>query len=131
MIGSEQLLKKSGRQGKWTNLIKLDSAGVLRIKDISGVYRLSYFSPVNQKYYVYYVGQATDLNDRLGDHLPDNEEDRCCQRYLDKYDCFFRAAAVSRQDNRDGIEATLFDHFEPNCSERKPDVDPINININN
>jgi len=116
---------------KWTGLIKLDSDGVSRIKNLAGVYRLSYFDPKDQKYYVYYVGQAMDLNDRLSDHLPGSEEDRCCQQFLNKYNCFFRAAAVSKQEDRDGIEATLFNHFNPICSERKPDVQPIDVNINN
>lgn len=115
---------------KWTELIKLNSDGVSGIKNVSGVYRLSYFNTKDQRYFVYYVGQAIDLNNRLGDHLPGDEEDNCCQKFLNKYSCFFRAAAVSRQEDRDGIEATLFDYFDPDCSERTPDVQPIDVNIN-
>jgi len=116
---------------EWTDLTRLDSDGVSGINDVSGVYRLSYLDPKDKKYWVYYVGQAKDLNNRLSDHLIDNEEDLCCQKYLNKYKCFFRAATVSRQEDRDGIEVTLFDHFnKPDCSERKPDVKPIDVNIN-
>jgi excinuclease UvrABC nuclease subunit len=113
----------------WTERITLTQSGVKRIKAIAGVYRLIYYNRTTEKYYVYYVGQADDLNDRLWQHLPGNEENTCCQRHLNNYTCYFRAAAASRQADRDGAEVALYNHFEPSCVERIPDVEPIDINF--
>jgi len=114
---------------KWTERFLLTESGVDRIKAIAGVYRLIYYDRNRGKYYVYYVGQADDLNDRLAQHLSGEEMNKCCQRHLDNYTCYFRAAAVSQQSDRDGAEVALYNHFEPSCVERIPDVDPIDINF--
>ena len=113
----------------WTERIPLTESGVSRIKAIAGVYRLIYYNAQKEKYFVYYVGQAEDLNERLGQHLPDTEASACCLGYLRGYTCYLRAAAVSRQADRDGAEVALYNHFEPPCVERIPDVDSIEINF--
>ncbi len=115
-------------QLKWTERIPLTKTGVDKINSIAGVYRLIY-KESDDKYYVYYVGQTDDLNDRLSQHLSDNEENECCQKHLDKYTCYFRAAAISTQANRDGAEVALYNQYKPTCVERVPDVDPIEINF--
>lgn len=114
---------------KWTELIELNSSGVARIKEVSGIYRLIYFDPERQNYYVYYIGQTDNLNDRLSQHLHGKEKDSCCSGYLDKYSCFVRVAAVSTQSDRDGAEVSLYQHFNPICVERVPDVSPLVINF--
>lgn len=116
-------------QLKWTERISLTQSGVDRIKAIAGVYRLINYSRADDKYYVYYVGQADDLNNRLSQHLSGNETNECCQKYLDNYTCYFRAAAISGQADRDGAEVALYNKFEPTCVERIPDVKPIEINF--
>ncbi len=102
---------------------------VNRIKAIAGVYRLINYSRADDKYYVYYVGQADDLNNRLSQHLSGNETNKCCQKYLDNYTCYFRAAAISRQADRDRAEVALYNKFEPTCVERIQDVKPLEINF--
>jgi excinuclease UvrABC nuclease subunit len=67
-------------QLKWTERISLTQSGVNRIKAIAGVYRLINYSRADDKYYVYYVGQADDLNNRLSQHLPGNETNECCKK---------------------------------------------------
>ena len=116
-------------QLKWTERISLTQSRVNRIKAIAGVYRLINYSRADDKYYVYYVGQADDLNNRLSQHLSSNETNKCCQKYLDNYICYFRAAVTSRQADRDGAEVALYNKFEPTCVERIPDVKPIKINF--
>lgn len=113
----------------WTGLIELNSAGINRVSKISGVYRLSFLNNSNE-YIVHYVGQASNLRERLGQHIPANETNSCCSTKLRQHRCFFRAAAVSSQKNRDGVEATLYNHFNPTCVERIPDTQPLNINFN-
>ncbi|MFH1656944.1 MAG: hypothetical protein ABH919_00535 [bacterium] len=113
----------------WTERISLTQSGVDRIKAIAGVYRLIYYDRSKDKYYIYYVGQAEDLNDRLTQHLSGNETNECCQEHLNNYTCYFRAAAVSRQADRDGAEVALYNYYKPSCVDRIPDVDPIDINF--
>lgn len=113
----------------WTERIVLIQSGVDRIKAVAGIYRLIYHNRDKDTYYVHYVGQAENLNDRLTQHLSGNETNKCCQRHLDNYTCYFRAAAISRQADRDGAEVALYNKFKPTCVERIPDVDPIDINF--
>ena len=113
----------------WTERIRLNQSGISRIKEVSGIYRLIYYSAEKDKYYVYYVGQAENLNKRLVEHLPDTETNNCCKGYLKNYTCYFRVAGVSNQINRDGAEVALYNHFEPTCVDRIPDADPIDINF--
>lgn len=116
-------------QLNWTERIPLAQSGVNRIKAISGVYRLINYNRTDNKYYVYYVGQADNLNSRIIQHLSGNETNKSCQKYLDNYTCYFRAAAISGQANRDGAEVSLYNKFKPTCVERVPDVKPIEINF--
>jgi excinuclease UvrABC nuclease subunit len=112
----------------WTDKIDLKAEGVLNIKEIAGVYRLGYYDPKLNEYHVYYIGQASNLKDRLSCHIPENEENSCCKKYLNNYKCYFKAAAVSTQSDRDACERALYDHFKPPCVEKVPDVEPAEIN---
>lgn len=113
----------------WTERITLTQAGVDRIKAVAGVYCIIYYDQSKNTYYVHYVGQAEDLNDRLSQHLPGNETSKCCQRYLDNYACYFRAVAVLQQADRNGAEVALYSKFKPSCVERIPNVELIDINF--
>lgn len=114
---------------KWTDRIPLDVNGVARIKKVAGIYKLLHYDSDKKKYYVHYVGQAKDLNDRLTEHLSVNEVNKCCIKHLNAYNCYFRAAAVSTQVDRDGAEVALYNEYKPSCVERIPDVKPIEINF--
>jgi len=116
-------------QLKWTKLTPLSESGVSGINKVAGVYRLSYYDSNEKAYYVYYVGQAADLNARLNQHRAGNEQNSCCARYLKSYNCFFRAAAISGQADRDGAEVALYNKYTPSCVEKTPDVKPIQINF--
>lgn len=116
-------------QLKWTERIPLTQSGINRIKAIAGVYRLINHNQADDRYCVYYVGQADDLKNRLAQHLSGHEVNNYCQKYLDNYVCYFRAAAISGQADRDGAEVALYNKFEPSCVERIPNVKPIEINF--
>ena len=114
---------------KWTQRISLDEDSVGTINSVAGVYKLMHYDSSKKKYYVHYVGQASDLKDRISKHLPDAETNKCCKKHLDEYDCYFRAAAVSKQEDRDGAEVALYNEYKPSCVEKVPDVEPIEINF--
>ena len=114
---------------KWTGRTPLTKVNVDNLRNLAGVYRLIYYDATKEKYIVYYVGQAKDLNKRLSEHLLGNEKKKCCEGYLNKYDCYFRATAISKESDRDGAEVALYNRFEPPCVDKIPDVDPIEINF--
>jgi predicted GIY-YIG superfamily endonuclease len=114
---------------KWTDRKKLDQDGVDAINKVAGVYRLMYYDTTKKEYYIYYVGQASDLNKRLSEHLSDTEKNACCKKRLKDYDCYFRAAAISKQSDRDGAEVALYNEYKPSCVEKVPDVESIEINF--
>jgi len=112
----------------WTEKIDLTTSGVSTIREVAGVYRLGYYTPATNEYKVYYVGQAANLKTRLTNHLPGNEENSCCIKHLTNYKCYFKAAGVSTQSDRDACERALYDRFNPPCVEKVPDVEPAEIN---
>lgn len=117
-------------QLEWTGLISLTETGISKITEVAGVYRLSYLNQEDNTCYVYYVGQAENLNSRLTQHLLGNDTNPCCNKYLENYRCYFRAAALSTQPERDGAEVALYEHFgHPICVEKVPTVEPFDINF--
>ncbi len=116
-------------QVKWTELIPLDEDGINRIREVSGVYRISHYDQDNKSYYIHYVGQAENLKERLNQHLYGNETNSGCNKFLKSHDCYFRACIVSTQSNRNGAEVALYEKYSPECVERIPDVEAININF--
>jgi excinuclease UvrABC nuclease subunit len=82
--------------------------------DRSGVYRLIYRTGDN--YYVFYIGQAASLKDRLLEHLSTNEPNLCIKKHLKDYTCFFRYLEVSTQDERDKVEKEEIARWSPDCN---------------
>lgn len=113
----------------WTDRTILEKQEIDKLENKPGIYRLIYFSPTRNNYYVYYVGQANDLKKRMYEHLLGNELNECCVKYLRSYTCYFRLARIDKQSERDGAEVFMFEHFKPECVEKVPDVDPIDINL--
>jgi len=93
----------------------------------AGVYRLS--CQTGEKRPVFYVGQADNLDERLRDHLSDEEPNDCIRLKLKNYTCYFRFAKVSKQEDRDCAERALYDHYEPECNKVAPPGEPCDINF--
>jgi len=103
----------------WSDLVELTPDTVQKIVESKpGVYRMS--SKRNDgKYYVFYVGQATDVRARLLQHLGDNEENECIRSERVK-DCVFRFTYVDSQRERDSVESQTIQEYNPNCNTKKP-----------
>lgn len=83
-----------------------------------------------KKWSCYYVGQASNLQSRLLDHLSDSEENKCIKDNVSKYTSGFEFTPVANADERDGIELFLYDHYSPECNEiSPPKVEPIEVNL--
>ena len=79
----------------------------------AGVYMLMYDST---KYYVFYVGQANNLERRLLEHLYDSEPDLCIKRHLREHTCYCMWLEVSSQSERDKLEQALISKYKPSCN---------------
>jgi hypothetical protein len=113
----------------WTNRIKLNTTGVSSTREIPGVYRLIYLNPKDNNYYVFHVGQAENLKASLAQHLPWREQNPHLAYYLKNFRCFFRAATVEHQVERDMTEVALYKYFLPQCMRLMPALQPMQINF--
>src|SRR3990167_7036658 len=66
---------------------------------------------------VFYVGQASDLRERLYAHLQSTEPNSCIREYVGKYICHFKFAFLYRQEDRDAAERALYFHYRPACND--------------
>lgn len=95
-------------------------AGTVRrvVPNNPGVYRLNYKAR-DGKYYVFYVGQSEDLEERLLAHLLPSESNACIREMVRTATCAFQYVVVTSKQDRDRIEATEIARFNPRCNERK------------
>ncbi len=98
------------------------------LSGIGGVYRLSYKSS-DGNYYVFYVGQAEDIKERLIQHLSANEMNECIKNYLKTEDCFFRYAKITRQSLRDATERKAYREYGPKCNYQEPSGE-LDVDVN-
>ena len=73
-----------------------------------------------------YVGQTTDLQGRLLDHLSNSETNTCLKKQK-KYHLEFRFCYVSDQKDRDDVEHTLYKKYTHECNDQEPPGSVISI----
>lgn len=114
----------------WTRLVHLDQKSVNAVTDsLSGVYRLSYKSN-DGNYYVFYVGKAENIKQRISEHLSSSEINGCITYRVKKFDCYFRYAIVVNEKVRAAAERQMFKQYEPSCNENEPEgPDDIKVNL--
>lgn len=102
----------------FSSLLRYDATVVRRdCPERPGVYRLCYRAS-DDKYYVFYVGQAGDLRDRLLDHLQDSEPNGCIRQAVRTNECAFQYVIVSSQTDRDRIEREQIREYRPKCNDK-------------
>lgn len=114
----------------WTKLQPLNASSVNAIENnLAGVYRLSYLNTPDNKYYVFYVGQSTDIKKRLLEHLS-GETNEKIKVYLNTYKCYFRLAQISADYIRNAAESQMYKHYEPPCNDVAPvGRDDVRVNL--
>jgi len=114
----------------WTKLTSLDSGSVSNIPaNLPGVYRLSYKAE-DGSFYVFYIGKAEGIKERLLQHLSENEENVCIKNYLTTKKCFFRYATISKDYIRNAAEKLMYRHYQPVCNLKAPEGrDDIKLNL--
>jgi len=112
----------------WSSVLEYTESNVLRYAPKEGgVYRLSYKS--GDKLPMFYVGQASDLEERLLRHLSATEPDDCIRRHVRDYKCYFRYAKIASIQNRNCAERALYDEYKPTCNTVAPPGPPCDINF--
>ena len=86
------------------------------VPQYSGVYLL--YSSGTSKYF--YVGQAKNLQERLLQHLSDVETNTCVRNTIRTTVCGFTFIEVNSQSERDRLEKSFYDKFDPTCNIAKP-----------
>jgi len=113
----------------WSELQLLESSIINSVPSVSGVYRLSYKS-ADGPYYVFYVGQADNLKERLMQHLNGTNTNSCVATYIKNLKCYFVYTAISETNLKKDTERTIYDHFKPKCNIQLPEGNRIDINYN-
>lgn len=113
----------------WSSFYVLNNDNIREyVPTSAGVY-LFWVKLKNDKWHCFYVGQTNDLETRFIQHLSSSEQNECLKTNISKYICGFEYAKVSKQDDRNGIEKFLYDHYSPECNESDPGGIPIEVNI--
>lgn len=83
----------------------------------------------NNKSIVVYVGQTENLRRRTKVHWSDNEQNKELKNAIAKYRSAFKVvyAEVDSLNDLNGIEKYLFDYYEPQFTDRRPDAEPIEV----
>ncbi len=114
----------------WTKLTKLNEPLIKDLEDeIPGVYRLSY-KATDGNYYIFYVGQADNIKQRLLQHISSYETSECIKDYFRTKECFFRYAKITKDYVRDATERKVYGEYGPKCNYQEPQGrSDININL--
>ncbi len=100
----------------WTRLTDFDAITVRQqAPESAGVYRLCYLAR-DGKYYVFYVGQASNLKERLLAHLLDSEPNGCIRQTVRGGQCAFQYVVVTTSFERDRIEREQINEYDPKCN---------------
>jgi len=96
-----------------------------------GIYRL--LRAQEGGYGVFYVGESDKLQRRLLEHLSDEEKNDCIKKRL-KDTAYFRFALLDGESNRLCAESYMYQEYDvdrngPPCNNKKPAVDPCEINL--
>ena len=113
----------------WSSLQLLESSIIDNLPQEAGVYRLSYKS-ADGPYYVFYVGQADNIRERLTQHLNGINTNPCVTTYIKNLKCYFVYTLIAESNLRKDIERTNYDHFKPKCNVQMPAGNFIDINYN-
>lgn len=115
----------------WSKLTPLTDKNLSKLGNLGGVYRLSKKAD-DEKYYVFFVGSAENIKEKLLLHKSDKETNTRLKEYLSREGDFrFRYAVVEDKSIQQAIEKQMYKHYIPeyNPEEPKSSID-IEANLN-
>ncbi len=92
------------------------------------VYRLS-TKLADGELYVFYVGEADNLREKLYKHLGEDEEDSCIKKNVHYNICYLKFAYVADPEKRKGVFKFVYDKFKPECNKAPPPGQPLEVNL--
>jgi excinuclease UvrABC nuclease subunit len=115
---------------KWSSFHNLYTSDIVKkyVPTSAGVYLL-WVKLKNEKWRCIYAGQATNLEERLLNHLSSSETNLCIKNNISQYIVGFEYAEATEQYQRDGIEKFLYNTYGCECNQQDPGGTPIPINL--
>lgn len=102
----------------WSKLLSFKKEEIEKLEEFSGVYRLSK-KKEDGKYYVFYVGSAENIKEKLLSHL--SEDSDRVKQFSTLGDCSFRYAPIAEKNIRESIERQLYRHYLPELNPKEPE----------
>ena len=114
----------------WSNLAFLTQDIIDKIdSNTPGAYRLSY-KDVDEKFYVFFVGQSDDIKQSLSTHLSGDEENICVKNFVATKKCAFKYSKIEDSDIRQATLREAYKLYQPTCNSGMPDGrDDIIVNL--
>lgn len=103
-------------QINWSDNIRYSTLNAAIIPTSAGIYKILRNDGEAGKKTRVYVGKADNLNTRYNNHLSEYEENFCIKRNLKNYECYFRYALVSREEDRQNYEEQLLMEGKYECN---------------
>lgn len=69
---------------------------------------------------IIYAGQASNLYERLADHLMPSEKNKRLRDHVEKYDLEYCWIIKSKQEDRDNEESSKIEKYDPPCNIQHP-----------
>ena len=96
------------------------------VTDDGGIYMIG-TGPTHVTFRRIYVGKAKNLRTRLLEHWSDNEENNCIKNCIKNKTLTFYYCYVNNERDRKNIEYTLYKQFPPECNEKVPEGEDVDI----
>ncbi len=113
---------------KWSKLLPLTKEEIDKLdSNIGGVYRFSQ-KKLDGKYYVFFVGSAGNLKEKLLGHLSNNN--LSVEKYIKQEgDFVFRYSIIESEDIRKAVEKQMYKHYAPEYNLEEP-ISPLSLIVN-
>ena len=98
------------------------------VTDDGGIYMIG-TGPTYVTFRRIYVGKAKNLKTRLLEHLSDGGVDTCIKKYVRENHSSFYYCYVNNERDRKNIEYTLYKQSPPECNEKVPEGEKIDIDF--
>ncbi|MBI2051107.1 MAG: GIY-YIG nuclease family protein [Parcubacteria group bacterium] len=113
----------------WSKLISLNTGEIEKLGSVGGVYRISKKAD-DGKYYVFFVGSAENIKNKLLHHQSSEEKNIRLQKYLSQGgDIVFRYALVPDRSIQQAIEKQMYRHYIPEYNPEEP-KSPLDVEAN-
>lgn len=114
----------------WVGPLLLSAEEVRRVPGgIPGIYMLHSIVPSYGSYATFYVGRASDIRRRLGQHMTVRSAKALISAVQLTHRCFWSAAPVEDERLLGAVESGLIRILRPICNSQVPKQCPVLVNL--